>query len=196
MKQLYPVVGAALVAACAALPVAVALEAERQTPNFHVVRDGVLYRGGQMTLFGLKRTVQDLGIKTVVNLREGVQPADRAEEAYCRRAGVHFVRIPPMSWDGRRGSAEIDRGVDRFLATLRDPKNHPVLVHCFAGIHRTGGYCAIYRMAVEGWDNDRAVAELKGHGYSRFDDELDIRGYLTTFPPARPAGLAPPQSPR
>jgi protein tyrosine/serine phosphatase len=182
MKDMVGVVGVALVVACVALPVAVALEQGRQTPNFHVVREGALYRGGQMTLFGLKRTISDLGIRTVVSLREGSQRADLAEEEYCRREGIRFVRIPPLSWMGCRGSAAVDAGVDRFLAVLRDPKNRPVLVHCFAGIHRTGGYCAVYRMEMEGWSNERAIAEVKAYGYVNFDNELDIRGYLSTYP--------------
>jgi tyrosine-protein phosphatase SIW14 len=185
MKWL-PVPGGLLIVLLAALPVAVALHEQAKTPNFHVVREGVLYRAAQMPLDGLKRKIGDLGIRTVVNLRLGVQPNDVAEEEYCKAAGINFVRIPPMSWDGERGTAEIDRGVDRFLAVMRDPKNHPVLIHCFAGIHRTGAYCCLYRMEIEGWSNERAIDEMKAHGYTTFDDEADIRGYLGAYRPAPP----------
>ena len=82
-----------------------------------------------------------------------------------------------------RGNAPVDDGVDRFLAVMRDPKNYPVLIHCFAGIHRTGAYCAVYRMEMEGWSNEQAIAELKSYGYVNFDIEDDIRGYLTTYRP-------------
>jgi protein tyrosine/serine phosphatase len=136
-----------------------------------------------MSLLGLQQTVGEKGIRTVVNLRFGTEPADRAEEEFCRQAGIRFVRIPPMSWDGVRGKAEVDAGVDRFLAVMRDSMNYPVLVHCMAGIHRTGAYCAIYRLELEGWTNERAIAEMKAHGYAEFDVEPDIRGYLTTYRP-------------
>jgi tyrosine-protein phosphatase SIW14 len=181
MKGLATAAGVLVVGAALAGPVAVALHQRSGTPNFHVVREGVLYRSAQMSLSGLKHAIHDLGIRTVINFRDGTQPADRAEEEYCRRAGIRFVRIPPMSWDGVRGTAEVDAGVDRFLAVMHDRKNHPVLVHCMAGIHRTGAYCAIYRMECEGWSNERAIAEMKAHGYANFDAELDIRGYLTTY---------------
>ncbi len=189
MARLGNLAGVLVVGLALASPVAVAIHLRAQAPNFHIVRDGVLYRSGQMSVAGLKTTSHDLGIRTVVNFRDGSQPADRAEEAYCLSAGIRFVRIPPMSWDGKRGTAEIDAGVDRFLAVMNDPKNYPVLVHCMAGIHRTGAYCAIYRMEREGWSNERAIAEMKAHGYINFDEEPDIRDYLSTY---RPCVGAPP----
>ena len=63
---------------------------------------------------------------------------------------------------------------------MSDPANYPVLVHCFAGIHRTGAYCAIYRMEFDHWTNDRAIDELKAHGYYNLPEEKDILGYLRT----------------
>jgi protein tyrosine/serine phosphatase len=189
MARLGTLAGVVAVGLALACPVAVAIHLRAQTPNFHIVREGVLYRSGQMSLAGLKETIHELGIRTVVNFRDGSQPADRVEEAYCRAAGIRFVRIPPMSWDGMRGSAEIDEGVDRFLAVMNDPKNYPVLIHCMAGIHRTGAYCSIYRMEREGWSNERAIAEMKAHGYANFDEEADIRGYLGTY---RPGVAGPP----
>jgi protein tyrosine/serine phosphatase len=56
-----------------------------------------------------------------------------------------------------------------------------VLVHCCAGVHRTGAYCAIYRMEFEGWTNAEALAEMKALGYSNLDEEWDIRGYLESY---------------
>ncbi len=183
MARLGTLVGIIVVGLAIAGPVALAIHLRAQAPNFHIVREGVLYRSGQMSLAGLRETAHELGIRTIVSLRDGVQRSDKTEEAYCRSAGIRFVRIPPMSWDGLRGAAEIDRNVDRFLQVMSDPKNYPVLVHCMAGIHRTGAYCAIYRMEREGWSNERAIAEMKAHGYVNFDEEPDIRGYLSTYRP-------------
>jgi protein tyrosine/serine phosphatase len=174
--------GVLLVVLAVMAPVAVALHECAQTPNLHVVREGVLYRGGQMSLWGLERKVHELGIRTVVSLRDGSQPNDRAEEAFCKSNGISFVRIPPRSWLGVRGTAAVDVGVDAFLAVMREPKNHPVLIHCYAGIHRTGAYCAIYRMEREGWSRERALQEMQAYGYTTFEEENDIHGYLTTYP--------------
>ena len=40
--------------------------------------------------------------------------------------------------------------VQEFLAVMDKKENHPVLVHCFAGIHRTGTMCAIFRIEYHG----------------------------------------------
>ncbi len=71
----------------------------------------------------------------------------------------------------------------KFLQNLGEPKNQPVLVHCWAGIHRTGAYCAIYRMEFDHWTNAEAIAELKTMGYDTLDDEWDILGYLEEYWP-------------
>ncbi|HYV34208.1 MAG TPA: hypothetical protein VE988_00805, partial [Gemmataceae bacterium] len=44
-------------------PLAYARNRHHTARNFHVVREGVLYRSGQMSLDGLKRIVRDYRIK-------------------------------------------------------------------------------------------------------------------------------------
>src|SRR5262249_3868570 len=144
--------GAVGVLALVVAPGVLARHQQAQTRNFRVVRAGVLYRSGQMSLAGLRRVVHDYAIKTVISLRGGVGAADWAEEEYCRKEGILFVRIPPRHW-GDAGTAPVEEGVRKFREVMADPRHHPVLVHCFAGVHRTGAYCAIYRMEFEGWDN-------------------------------------------
>jgi protein tyrosine/serine phosphatase len=136
-----------------------------------------------MTLKGLERVVNDYHIRTVISLRDGQSAADRAEEEFCNAHEITFVRILPSQWGDAGGSVPVEEGVRTFRAVLADPGNYPVLVHCFAGIHRTGAYCAIYRMEHEHWDNARAIAEVKACGYSNLDEELDILGYLEQYRP-------------
>jgi len=59
------------------------------------------------------------------------------------------------------------------------------LVHCFAGIHRTGAFCAIYRMEYEGWTNAGAIAEMKACGYNTLEDEWDVLGYIEKYQPRK-----------
>lgn len=47
------------------------------------------------------------------------------------------------------------------VRTLNDPASQPVLVHCRAGVARTGASVALYRMSVQGWTFDQAISELK-----------------------------------
>jgi protein tyrosine/serine phosphatase len=182
--------GVGVVVVLIAGPAVLAVHDQYQMRNFRVVREGVLYRSGQMTRAGLERAVHDYGIRTVICLRDGLTAADQAEEKYCEKEGIRFVRIPPSSWGDVGGVVPAEEGLRKFRALLADPKNHPVLVHCFAGVHRTGAYAAIYRMEFEHWSNARAIAELKACGYSNLDDEWDVLGYLEQY---RPSWAPPPE---
>ncbi len=155
---------------------------------FHVVEDGVLYRSGQLTLDGLKRVIHDRGIKSVVTLRDAAQPGqpppDLEEENYCRSQELNYLRITPQVWWGSDGSVPAAKGVKQFVELMRDPANYPVLIHCFAGVHRTGAYCAVYRMEFHHWDNARAIAELMAHGYINLNEEMDLLSFLENYQPA------------
>ncbi len=175
--------GSLIVLALIVSPIVVAARQQAQTRNFHVVRPGVLYRSGQMTKEGLQRVLNDYHIKTVISLRDGLSERDRAEEEFCKSEDIHFVRILPSRWGDEGGSVPVETGVQRFRDIMRDPSNYPVLVHCYAGIHRAGSYCAIYRMEFEHWSNAQAIAEMKACGYSNLDDELDILGFMEQYRP-------------
>ena len=189
-----------VLAAAPAVLVAVALVAvpyvysevrEQYRKNFRVVEDGVLYRSGQLTPAGLERVIHDYGIKTVVTFRDAdpeksPEPPDKWEEGLARKLGINHVRLPVRAWvPGENGLAPADENVQKFVALMRDPAKHPVLVHCFRGVHRTGTYCAIYRMEFHGWSNAEAMQELKELGYDNLDREADVRGYLERYAPSR-----------
>jgi len=76
-----------------------------------------------------------------------------------------------------------DANVRRFLEIIDDPKHHPVLIHCFAGSHRTGAYCCIFRMEYDGWSNTDALDELRQCGYLHLYEEEDVLGYLQNYKP-------------
>ncbi|HYT92016.1 MAG TPA: tyrosine-protein phosphatase [Gemmataceae bacterium] len=156
--------------------------------HFNVVEEGVLYRSGQLTLAGLKQLIHDYGIKTVVTLRDAYRPDQQApdldEENYCNAQEIAYHRISPRPWAVTDGTVPAAAGVKQFLDVMRDPANYPVLVHCFAGIHRTGAHCAVYRMESHHWSNERAIAEVVAHGYSNLDGELDLLSFLENYRPA------------
>jgi protein tyrosine/serine phosphatase len=179
-----------LVAVLVGGPIGYAYNRQLQVRNFRVVRDGVLYRSGQMSLAGLKWAIHDYGIKTVITLRDSFYanypPPDLAEEEYCRAEEINYCRISPRTWwapDGCLPAAE--EGVRQFREIMDNPKNYPVLIHCFAGLHRTGAFCAIYRMEYEHWTNAQAIAEMRACGYKDLDDEWDLLGYLEQYKPQR-----------
>ena len=154
--------------------------------NLHEVRPGVLYRSGQMTVDGVKRVIQELGIKTVITLRDTRKhpdqpPPDAAEEEFCTENFVNYHRLPASTWSADDGSVPAAASVQQFLDVMRDPANYPVLIHCFGGVHRTGAFCAVYRMEAEHWSNDEAIAEMVRLGYDILDEHQDVRSYLEHY---------------
>ena len=186
------VLGLLLVAAVPGVPTAYANYRQTAWRNFHVVVDGVLYRSGQLSPPVLDRIVHDHGIATVVCLRslsrEGDTVLENREELECAERGLRYVRLNPKAWrppEGGTAVAPAQENVDAFLAEVRAGRG-PVLVHCFAGLHRTGLFCAIYRMEIDGWTNAEAVAEMKSLGYAQID--ADAIAYLVAY---RPGGMVP-----
>ncbi|HEY3449109.1 MAG TPA: dual specificity protein phosphatase family protein [Myxococcales bacterium] len=60
-----------------------------------------------------------------------------------------------------------------FLKFAKNPANQPCYVHCEAGKGRTGVATACYRMAVEGWPAEKAIAEAKSFGMA-IPEQLDF----------------------
>ncbi len=187
VRRAAAVTGAILLAVVVVgVPVAYRSYTSTKYRNFRVVEPGVLYRSGQMSASGLASTVEQYGIKTVISLRElsvvGKPSPDSDEVTYCHDHGVRHVILSPAKWASLDGKpAPVEPNVAAFLKILDDPAARPVLVHCFAGIHRTGGYVSLYRMEYDGWAAKDAIDEMKSMGTVRttFDDE--ISGYLRAY---------------
>jgi protein tyrosine/serine phosphatase len=194
VRRVVTIVSAAVVAVSLfAVPYTYSEVRETHLRNFRVVEDGVLYRSAQLSPAGLERVVHDYGIRTIVSFRDAeegksVEPPDKWEETLAQRLGITHVRFPLRHWwPDATGAAPADANVEKFLAIMRDKSKHPVLVHCYRGVHRTGTYCAIFRMECHRWSNAEAMAELKALGYDKLDEEDDVRGYLERYAPTRAA---------
>jgi protein tyrosine/serine phosphatase len=136
---------------------------------------GVLYRSGQMTAEGFRDAVARTGVRTIVNCQNEYPDPDLwhtfwdrhtvKETDLCRDLGVRYVHLDPDLCTNRTDPHARPRVIDEFLALMDDPANRPVLLHCKAGLHRTGVLAAVYRMEFDGWDPAAAVAELKANGF-------------------------------
>jgi tyrosine-protein phosphatase SIW14 len=175
------VLGVTAAALAAAAPLVYSSHRTSYSRNFRVVEEGVLYRSGQLSPAGLDSVIRERSIRTVVSLRFPCR-SDSWEEQYCVDRGVGFIRIEPKVWrPDEKGDIPADEVVRRFLDVMADRANHPVLVHCFAGIHRTGTMCAIYRMEFNGWPAERAINEMHQCGFEPEDLLQDIEGYLRSY---------------
>ena len=149
-----------------ALPAAAALWAAARGclawDNFGTVEPGLIYRCGQLRPAHLEKLIKRYKIKTIIktNIPE-LSLADMAREReVCRR---HDVRVAAliMPGDGRGEFAQYDQA----LALLRDRRNLPALVTCARGTHRTGAVVAVYRVLVQCWPVDRALAEMEDYRF-------------------------------
>ncbi len=130
-----------------ARPPAVKLE-KPGLPNLHRVSDR-LYRSAQPTPEGF-REIERLGIKTVVNLRGFHSDKDEVP-------GKHGLKLEHIRFNTWHPETE---DMVRFLKIVTDTNRGPVLVHCQFGADRTGTMIALYRMAVQGWTKQEAIAEM------------------------------------
>ena len=71
-----------------------------------------------------------------------------------------------------------DKEVVRFLKIVTDPNRTPAFVHCQRGADRTGTMCAIYRVAVQGWSKDEAIAEMTKGGFGFYTEWQNLIDYI------------------
>jgi protein tyrosine phosphatase (PTP) superfamily phosphohydrolase (DUF442 family) len=124
--------------------------------NFHVVSEGRVYRSAQMDAGSLARTIQERGIKTVINLRGGNEASGwyRAEIETTRQLGAQHFDFN-LSASREVSNAEMEE----IIATMKNaPK--PILVHCKSGSDRAGLVSALYLYGLEGKPADAADREL------------------------------------
>jgi protein tyrosine/serine phosphatase len=142
-----------------------------ENKRLRLVAPGVLYRSGQMTAAGLTQAVRELGIRTIVNVQnEAPDPClcdGTRESELARQLGVRYAFVAPDLVERRKFPHERPLAIDAFLAIMDDPANHPVLLHCRAGLHRTGVLTALYRIEYDGWTARQAMDELRGNGFGR-----------------------------
>jgi uncharacterized protein (TIGR01244 family) len=155
---------ALLVAGSTALPVTVQAEppavaalnlSSIRIDNFGQV-DAGYYRGAQPAGRDYANLAA-LGVKTVIDLQKDGDPDEMGQ---VEQAGMTFYRIPMTTHE-----PPTSEQIDQFLRIVNDAASQPVYVHCAGGRHRTGVMSAVYRMEKDGWDANRAFAEMKRYKF-------------------------------
>ena len=135
--------------------------------NFGVVEPGEIYRSGRLTPAATRRVVENNDIKTIIDL--GAYELGSPEELVASRTaealGVTRYRMF-LEGDGT-GNPNVYVAA---LRILRDPANHPVLVHCAAGAQRTSGCIMLYRNFEQGVPFLDSYSESFGHGHDPSDN--------------------------
>lgn len=141
--------------------------------RFAVVVPGQVYRCGSVSPEQLARLRREYGIRTVLSLLNPDAEESRQERAAARRLGIRWINVP-LRGDG--SSTAADR--DRIRAVLLDPSLRPILVHCAAGVNRTGLAIGIYRLHAEGWTLEQVLREMRRFGFEDLPRHENLRQAL------------------
>jgi len=168
------------------------------------VTPGRVYRSGQMTADGFRAAIEQNHIRTVFNLQNEYADPDInqhflgfgvvEESELCRQCGVRYVFLPPDLIPRRRVPRERPAAIDQFLEIMDDPANYPVLIHCRAGLNRTGCLVGVYRMEYEGWSPREVIREMKENGFGEYTCTAAndyIVQYVLTYQPGVRNGKKP-----
>ncbi len=185
-----------IVATIAVVPIVFYRASYAHHKRLREIRPGLVYRSGQMTVEGFSDAVRSLGIRTIVNLQEDYPDPDinfsffdrrsMKESELCRQLGVRYVQISPDLVRARQCPPERPHAIEEMLKVFDDPNAYPVLIHCRAGLHRTGCMAGIYRMEYQGWSPMEAYEEMRKHGFG--DSACTsaneyVRQYVLTYQP-------------
>lgn len=160
----------------------------QSTNNFHAVVPGVVYRSAQPNANDIQTYVEQLGLRSIVNLR-GSHPGSAwyNEEASAARAyGVELIDYPIS------GTRILPDDRLHALLALIEQAPKPTLIHCEAGADRTGLAAALYLLAIHGSDFSTASSELtlaKGHFPFIFSKSGAMDVTLANY--AQAIGIAP-----
>jgi tyrosine-protein phosphatase SIW14 len=146
-------------------------------PNYGQV-DANLHRGAQPSREGLERLAKEKGIKTVVDLR-GPGERSTGEEAFVKSLGMDYISFPMNG-----SKVPTDAQIEELLAKITAAKG-PVFLHCQQGRHRTGTVVACYRIARNGWSNDRALTEAEQYGLDWLTHSY-MKRYVRDYKPPAP----------
>ena len=138
-----------------------------------------LYRGAQPRASDYADLAK-MGVKTVIDLQ---RDGERDEQRLVESAGMKFYRI------GLRDDAwPTSEQARTFLKIVDDPGNQPVFIHCHGGRHRAGAMTAIYRITHDGWDANRAYAEMKQYGFEKGIGHGTLKDYVYDYYSQRKQG--------
>jgi hypothetical protein len=134
-----------------------------------------LYRSGQLTRFTVGPALRRLQPDHIVVLgsNDKDDPNHVAERAAAASLGIP-QSYHPLAGDGLGDPYSYVSGLAKMHEVRQ--RGERVLVHCWAGSERTGGFVALYRTLFHGHPADEAVAEM--HRFGHDDDETVLIDYL------------------
>jgi protein tyrosine/serine phosphatase len=124
--------------------------------NLHVVVPSEVYRSAQPEPGFLTRLSQEVGLRTVINLR-GANPGAgwyQSEMAEAARLGVRVIDFK------MKASRDLTPNQAAQLMELMRDAPKPLLIHCQSGVDRTGLAAALFLAGVENGGESAAEWQL------------------------------------
>ncbi|KUJ12094.1 uncharacterized protein LY89DRAFT_221848 [Mollisia scopiformis] len=125
--------------------------------------------------------LKTLGLKTVLSLVKKDFPPEF--EAFMKQNGIrHYV----IDMQGTKKVDIPEEIMNSIMEIVLEKKNHPLLIHCNHGKHRTGCAVAVMRH-VAGWNIDSIIQEYQGFAAPKIRD-CDV-SYITQYKVSSLEGL-------
>lgn len=119
--------------------------------------------------------IRKMGFVSIVNLRLATEPGAEVEKeaAAAKANGLKYFHVP---FDG----SPDPKAADQFVAAITSPGAEPAFIHCGGG-NRAATMWLIKRLAVDGWDVDRATQEAIALGQT----SLPMRKFAIDYAQSR-----------
>ena len=141
--------------------------------RFEPVVAGKLYRSGEVSPVQLERLHDEQGIDRVICLLNPEAPVTQAEHKAAESLGLEWINLGM----GGSGQHELNQ-IPELVALLTDPNAPPTLVHCSAGVNRTGLAIGLYRIHHDGWSYEQVYDELLKHDFEDLPKYEQMRATL------------------
>ena len=146
--------------------------------NFAPVVEGKIYRAAEMDRQTLTKVLSENRIRTVIDLRAGVDDADSegfTEQKTVESLGGDYLHVPMFA--SRYPSRET---VLKLLDAFHQAKQ-PLLVHCSSGTHRSGVASALWLLEMEGGSPAQAREQLSAY-FGYFPLERKLKTWMQGHP--------------
>jgi predicted ribosomally synthesized peptide with SipW-like signal peptide len=147
--------------------------------HFRTVDEGKVYRSGCLTERGLTWVHKLTGFKTIINLRSVAERDEggwyNTEKDFAKSRGINLVDIPMIV-----DTPPDEEQVKHFLSVVTNPEMLPALIHCQAGVIRTGMMVAVYKIGVLKEDNEKVLRELPKFA-PRLKDRPSVKDFVLNY---------------
>lgn len=128
--------------------------------NFETITEKKVYKSGVIPPDEIADYVAEYKIKSIVDLRfpgtgDDVNNPEIPAELTAEKAAI--AKLKGVNYFNN-GSDQVpnQKNLDYFFEIMDNPKNYPVLLHCYHGVGRAEMYSAIYRIEYENMGPDEA----------------------------------------